>query len=466
MGFISSIRIPNQWKHILRSYFRRKAIILTTSNEDGINLVTASGYVALEQELVSSGSFGDFVGSTIDDNGNQYIAIASSSAQQIYMFTRGVSAWNSELVISQTTLSENPSVMVADNGTIYITYRDSNTNQLKVLYKSSSAWAIDDLGGSGHAVSDSSPSLILENGSISTALIESDGINSTLSVWNFDHNQLYSSVITDMTDLQSDIDIAVDDNGTTFVSSLDSLGNLNVYHKNLTATNWTQTILPKANGSIGSFQADLAVHNDVVIAVKGSSNEYPLHTFDETWTSHKASTPTTNGLFNVVKDENSIILFTSSSSDNLVWNTFDLRLNTWRSIEFGDLRAAIDVHPEIFNQSIYTTLFDPTDMDVDLLRFYHDADRDLVFDEIDDLPFLGNQWQDSDGDGAGDNPNGPYADLCPASSVHPHSMELVAQIQITTVSRTPLMIVQPPTIYLILTGLDVGTLTRMDGPRT
>ena len=50
--------------------------------------------------------------------------------------------------------------------------------------------------------------------------------------------------------------------------------------------------------------------------------------------------------------------------------------------------------------------------------------------------------------------------------VHPHSMELVAQIQITTVSRTPLMIVQPPTIYLILTGLDVGTLTRMDGPRT
>ena len=392
-----------------------KPLILTTSNEDGINLVTASGYVALEQELVSSGSFGDFVGSTIDENGNQYIAIASSSAQQIYMFTRGVSSWNSELVISQTTLSENPSVMVADNGTIYITYRDSSTNQLKVLYKSSSAWAIENLGDSGHAVSDSSPSLILENGSISTALIESDGINSTLSVWNFDHNQISSSVITDMTDLQSDIDLAVDNNGTMFVSSLDSLGNLNVYHKNSTATNWTQTTLPKANGSIGSFQADLAVYNDVVIAVKGSSNEYPLHTFNETWTSHKATTPSTNGVFNVVKDENTIILFTSSSSDNLVWNTFDLRLNTWRSIEFGDLRAAIDVHPEIFNQSIYTTLFDSTDMDVDLLRFYHDADRDLVFDEIDDLPFLGNQWQDSDGDGAGDNPNGPYADLCPAS---------------------------------------------------
>ena len=392
-----------------------KPLILTTSNEDGINLVTANGYVALEQELVSSGSFGDFVGSTIDENGNQYVAIASSAAQQIYMFTRGVSSWNSELVISQTTLSENPSVMVADNGTIYITYRDTASNQLKVLYKSSSAWSIDDLGGSGHAVSDSSPSLILENGTISTALIESDGVNSTLSVWSFDHNQVNSSVITDMTDLQSDIDLAIDNNGTMFVSCLDSLGNLNVYHKNSSSINWTQTSLPRANGSIGSFQADIAVHNDVVIAVKGSSNEYPLHTFDETWTSHKAPTPSTNGVFNVVKDDNTIILFTSSSSDNLVWNSFDLRLNSWRSIEFGDLRAGNDVHPEIYNQSIFTTLFDPTDMDVDLLRFYHDADRDLVFDEIDDLPFLGNQWQDSDGDGAGDNPNGPYSDLCPSS---------------------------------------------------
>ena len=120
-------------------------------------------------------------------------------------------------------------------------------------------------------------------------------MNSTLSVWNFDHNQVYSSVITDMTDLQSDIDFAVDNSGTMFVSSLDSLGNLNVYHKNSTATNWTQTTLPKANGSIGSFQADLAVHDDVVIAVKGSSNEYPLHTFNETWISHKATTPSTNG---------------------------------------------------------------------------------------------------------------------------------------------------------------------------
>ena len=51
MGFISSIRIPNQRKHILCSHFAGKPLILTTSNEDGINLVTASGYVALEQEL-------------------------------------------------------------------------------------------------------------------------------------------------------------------------------------------------------------------------------------------------------------------------------------------------------------------------------------------------------------------------------------------------------------------------------
>ena len=52
-------------------------------------------------------SFGDYLGSAIDANGNQYVAVATNAAQQIYMFTRGPSSWNSELVISQTTLTEN-----------------------------------------------------------------------------------------------------------------------------------------------------------------------------------------------------------------------------------------------------------------------------------------------------------------------------------------------------------------------
>ena len=44
---------------------------------------------------------------------------------------------------------------------------------------------------------------------------------------------------------------------------------------------------------------------------------------------------------------------------------------------------------------------------------YSDADRDLVFDQIDGMPTVGDQWMNSDGDNFGDNPLGPLPDACP-----------------------------------------------------
>ena len=84
-------------------------------------------------------------------------------------------------------------------------------HELKVVYKSSSSWAIGTIGNSGNVVSEKSPSLLNQNGEIITALIDSDGNNSTLSVWNFDHNNTTFDSITSLTDLQSDIDIAIRD---------------------------------------------------------------------------------------------------------------------------------------------------------------------------------------------------------------------------------------------------------------
>ena len=161
--------------------------------------------------------------------------------------------------------------------------------------------------------------------------------------------------------------------------------------------------------------ADLEISDEVVIAISGTNNEYPLHTFDGNWSSHRAPSPQSSGAYDLVIDSGRILLFTTSPTGNLEWNSFDERLNDWRTVELGDLRAGSEINAQIHNGTIFTTLFDNVDMDVDLLRFYHDTDRDLVFDAIDQLPEIGNQWQDTDGDGAGDNPDGPYSDYCPSS---------------------------------------------------
>ena len=49
------------------------------------------------------------------------------------------------------------------------------------------------------------------------------------------------------------------------------------------------------------------------------------------------------------------------------------------------------------------------------MRIVSDLDRDLDPDTHDDLPMIGNQWEDSDSDGFGDNSEGPQPDMCPST---------------------------------------------------
>ena len=48
--------------------------------------------------------------------------------------------------------------------------------------------------------------------------------------------------------------------------------------------------------------------------------------------------------------------------------------------------------------------------------FFEDSDNDHIFDVIDELQYVPNQWLDQDGDGYGDNVNGPLSDACPTQS--------------------------------------------------
>ena len=52
-------------------------------------------------------------------------------------------------------------------------------------------------------------------------------------------------------------------------------------------------------------------------------------------------------------------------------------------------------------------------------RIYPDWDRDFIPSPWDDVPNVGGQWNDADGDGYGDNPDGPVPDSCVNSGTGP-----------------------------------------------
>ena len=87
------------------------------------------------------------------------------------------------------------------------------------------------------------------------------------------------------------------------------------------------------------------------------------------------------------------------------------------SVEFGDVVVSHGVHPSLDdNGTVHMAYWETVDDDVVMLRMYADHDRDLVFDLIDAMPTVGDQWKNTDGDGYGDNPLGPLPDACPVDA--------------------------------------------------
>ncbi|MGB0236520.1 MAG: hypothetical protein ACPF93_05450, partial [Poseidonia sp.] len=91
--------------------------------------------------------------------------------------------------------------------------------------------------------------------------------------------------------------------------------------------------------------------------------------------------------------------------------------NPWMSVRFGDIITNHRVNAEVdANGTVHMAYWDEVNDDVIMLRLYGDEDRDLVFDLIDGLPTVSDQWMDSDGDAYGDNPLGPTPDACPTDA--------------------------------------------------
>ena len=118
-----------------------------------------------------------------------------------------------------------------------------------------------------------------------------------------------------------------------------------------------------------------------------------------------------------------LVLMTSDPvSQHLTFNSLELNTTTgepnqWMSTTFGDVRTNHPVHAKLdSNGTVHMAYWDEVNDDVIMLRLYGDADRDLVFDLIDAMPSVGDQWMNSDGDNYGDNPLGPLPDACPTDA--------------------------------------------------
>ena len=137
-----------------------RPIILTSDAVNGIVYHTASAFTAVENQLITTGTMGQYLGGAIDDSGRQHLAYTSGTGNQIFASIEGESSWSHELVRTSMVLDSEISVIIDSNNNTNLIYRDSSDDSLELATKLSS-WSLTDVGDVGSAVSLDHPAVLL-----------------------------------------------------------------------------------------------------------------------------------------------------------------------------------------------------------------------------------------------------------------------------------------------------------------
>lgn len=414
-----------------------RPFILSTEGGHGLKVQTTSSFTAVEQSIISSGTMGKFLGSALDSDGHQHLAHAiptGGSGYQIFASLEDDNGWSNSQVTTNVNLDYAISVLTDSNDATTLLYRDSTDNQLSLAHYDGS-WSISSVGSSD-SVSEGFSALYLPNGDVAVALIsDSEPGVAPPSLGLHIYNRTTSSVtnsttITTLTDLSSNISLAQADDGVLIVSTLTATGVLNVYERAWNQSSWAENSswgvtanLTQPTGTINSFDLDMVGGSSPALAVRADSSSDVLYLRNGplNWTSFGQQPPSTvDGAWDLsVMDEHVVLMTSVGQSNLLTWNSLDINESSyhWNSLTFGDVTAtgSVGLYTDS-NETLHLAIQDSIVWDVEVLRMYPDADRDLVFDLVDELPHLGNQWSDNDSDGYGDNAFGPLADSCPSAN--------------------------------------------------
>ena len=394
--------------------------VVMSDDINGVILRMPKSMTALESEVQTLGSSPQFIGQALDSLDRQHIAYSTTGNTQVFLNKETSSGWTFENIRNSVSIASPINVLTDTNNSSHIIYRDSINEQIEYAFYLN-GWNIQNLGTSSQAASTSHSSMWLPNGDLAIGLVEFDGTNHNLSMWTWNGSVLNSSVIRAETDLSSEIQMSLTDDGTIIFAVMTSSGSLSLYERLWNETVWNGLLIDQPTGDSAEMSFDLIGGENPAMAVRADSNSIYVRQISGTWVSIATQPESlTQGTWSLTQLDTHYILFSTNPDSGLLqWNSIEKNgihndSAPWFSQTFTGLSTTSQVDP-LFdgNGTLNIAVIDDMQNKVVSLNLYLDSDKDLIFDKIDDLPNLSGQWSDSDGDGYGDSIYGPQFDSCP-----------------------------------------------------
>ena len=383
---------------------------------------TTTSWTALHQEIRTFNDFGTYPAAAVDANGDLHVVYSHNVIEKLYHSTETSTGWSGTEILSDSNLTAPPSLWF-DGMDMHILYRDSNLNSLEHLVKSGSGWSTATELSEGDALGKEHVALQLANGTTLVATTVNNSGAHQLHIVDIDND--VSTPLRNLSDGTAELSMCMDTSNTIVVLSLDSNGILVTHERNATTEVWSNVSsqqLGYLNGNTDGYDLTCTSHgHSLVFAVQASVDALHMRNSTGVWSSFGGQpTSAEGGAWELVSRDGGVLLMTTTpQTDTFRINTMYLDGQmqdspNWSTHEMKNIHTNMNFSATVdSNGTIVAGYFDTVDMDVEMLRLYTDSDRDLIFDRIDGMPHLGEQWEDSDSDGFGDNPAGPLSDECP-----------------------------------------------------
>ena len=106
--------------------------VLLVEDRTSMVLHSTSSLTALEQDVATTGTMGQWLGSTATHDNKQVLAYSSGAGNQIFAATQSTTGWSSELVRTGANLASSIEVHVDSQDVPHLVYRHDATSQLEL----------------------------------------------------------------------------------------------------------------------------------------------------------------------------------------------------------------------------------------------------------------------------------------------------------------------------------------------
>ena len=394
-------------------------VLFAHDDDDSITLLSHSSKQLVEQTTITTGNIGAWVDIEIDGLNHPSIMHARVDTSEIYWTRASSGGWSTSLVIGSVDLDAPMTQLIDDDNKKWVIYRDSTDSSLNAMHRPLNSWNSNILVSDGLAVSDEHSAILLSNDSLAVLSVVDDEGNDSLNLTILNGSSLSTESLN------------ATPNRDAHFALLDHGGMIHAIWQNATdgecvgmsrasnGTNWSRDWSWFPNVTV---DAPLLVFDDTsspsVVCSGGSGGTDILVDLTDSTNSQYDIESDGSGIRSVVVDNDMkyLVIESSANGGGLVLRSEDSE----PAMQFTTPISGVSVdHADIAvspDGVLHLAFQESTGLDLVLMRLLPDSDGDRIPDTLDGMPTVSGQWEDSDGDGYGDNPDGPGYDDCLSTS--------------------------------------------------